>query len=278
VAGQIKAGCLTVGDWPVNRNHAFVGNNLLDQNDQRNYALAQGRAGRTFLNSPLGIDLRIGHVTRMTLANDGKIGIGTTTPQATLHIGTGADITPGGGGYLVIGNPSGASLGLDDNEILARDRGAVSTLHLQSDGGDVWIHSKGGGATVMIKGEGRVGIGVVDPAHPIQVGGGAHCFGGREWRNASSISCKKEVEALSLDDALATLDDLRPVTFKYIDDDEVRAGFVAEEVPDLVATGDRKSLSAMDFVAVLTRVVQFQQRQIRELSQHLGTAARESRP
>jgi Chaperone of endosialidase len=278
VAGQMKAGCLTVGDWPVSRNHAFVGNNLLDQNDQRNYALAQGRAGRTFLNSPLGIDLRIGHVTRMTLANDGKIGIGTTTPQATLHIGTGADITPGGGGYLVIGNPSGASLGLDDNEILARDRGAVSTLHLQSDGGDVWIHSKGGGATVMIKGEGRVGIGVVDPAHPIQVGGGAHCFGGREWRNASSISCKKEVEALSLDDALATLDDLRPVTFKYIDDDEVRAGFVAEEVPDLVATGDRKSLSAMDFVAVLTRVVQFQQRQIRELSQHLGTAARESRP
>jgi hypothetical protein len=34
----------------------------------------------------------------------------------------------------------------------------------------------------------------------------------------------------------------------------------------------------MDFVAVLTRVVQFQHRQISELSQHLGTAARESRP
>jgi hypothetical protein len=81
-----------------------------------------------------------------------------------------------------------------------------------------------------------------------------------------------------LDDALAALDDLRPVTFKYIDDDEVRAGFVAEEVPNLVATGDRKSLSAMDFVAVLTRVVQFQQRQIRELSERLGTAPAESRP
>jgi Chaperone of endosialidase len=278
VAGQIKAGCLTVGDWPFNRNHAFCGNNLLDQNSSQNYALAQGRAGRTFLNSPLGIDFRIGNVTRMTLANDGNFGIGTSSPQAPLHIARGTDITPGGGGYLVIGTPSGASLGLDENEILARDRGAVSTLHLQSDGGDVWIHSKGGGATVMIKGEGRLGIGVVDPAHPIQVGGGAHCFGGREWRNASSISCKRDVEALSLDHALATLDDLRPVTFKYIDDDEVRAGFVAEEVPNLVATGDRKSLSAMDFVAVLTRVVQFQQRQIRELSERLDMAPAESRP
>jgi Chaperone of endosialidase len=278
VAGQVKAGCLTVGDWPFNRNHAFCGNNLLDQNSSQNYALAQGRAGRTFLNSPLGIDFRIGNVTRMTLANDGNFGIGTSSPQAPLHIARGTDITPGGGGYLVIGTPSGASLGLDENEILARDRGAVSTLHLQSDGGDVWIHSKGGGATVMIKGEGRLGIGVVDPAHPIQVGGGAHCFGGREWRNASSISCKRDVEALSLDHALATLDDLRPVTFKYIDDDEVRAGFVAEEVPNLVATGDRKSLSAMDFVAVLTRVVQFQQRQIRELSERLDMAPAESRP
>jgi hypothetical protein len=277
VAGQIKAGCLTVGNWPPNQNHAFLGNNLLDQNNFQNYALAQGRAGRTFLNSPLGIDFRIGHVTRMTLANDGRFGIGTSAPQAPLHIATGPDAAPGEGGYLVIGTPFGPSLALDDNEILARDRGAMSTLHLQSDGGDVWIHSKGGGATVMIKGEGRLGIGVVDPAHSIHVGGGAHCCAGREWRNASSIACKKDVEALSLDDALATLDDLRPVTFKYIDDDEVRAGFIAEDVPDLVASADRQSLSAMDFVAVLTRVVQFQQRQISELSERLGRAAGESR-
>ena len=270
VAGQIRAGCLTVGDWPFNPNHAFIGNNLLDQDDSQNYALAQGRAGRTFLNSPLGIDFRIGNSTRMTLANDGEFGIGTSSPQAPLHIATGTDVTPAGGGYLMIGAASGPALAFDDNEIMARDRGAVSTLHLQSDGGDVWIHSKGGGATVMIKGEGRLGIGVVDPAHSIHVGGGAHCFGGREWRNASSMACKKDVKGLSLDDALTALRDLRPVTFKYIDGDEVRAGFVAEEVPDLVATGDRQSLSAMDFVAVLSRVVQFQQERISELSRAFG--------
>jgi hypothetical protein len=269
VAGRIKAGCLTVGEWPGNPNHAFFGINLLDQTNRQNYALAQGRAGRTFLNSPQMLDFRVGNFTKMVVAGDGRVGIGTTSPEATLHVAAGADVTPTGGGFLVIGSTVGASLGLDDNEILARDRGAVSTLHLQSDGGDVWIHSKGGGATVMIKGDGRLGVGTADPAHPIHIGAGAHCFGGREWRNASSIAHKRDVEALPIEDALAALRELRPVTFRYVDHDEARAGFIAEEVPELLATGDRKSLSPMEIVAVLTRVVQDQQRQIRELSERL---------
>jgi hypothetical protein len=33
-------------------------------------------------------------------------------------------------------------------------------------------------------------------------------------------------------------------------------GFIAEDVPDLVSTKDRKGLSPMDIVAVLTKVVQ----------------------
>jgi hypothetical protein len=37
-------------------------------------------------------------------------------------------------------------------------------------------------------------------------------------------------------------------------------GFIAEDVPDLVATKDRKGLSPMDIVAVLTKVVQEQQK------------------
>lgn len=39
-------------------------------------------------------------------------------------------------------------------------------------------------------------------------------------------------------------------------------GFIAEEVPDLAATKDRKTLGPMDIVAVLTRVVQEQQKTI----------------
>ena len=46
-------------------------------------------------------------------------------------------------------------------------------------------------------------------------------------------------------------------------------GFIAEDVPDLVASKDRKGMSPMDVVAVLTKVVQEQQRAIEKLKQEL---------
>lgn len=42
-------------------------------------------------------------------------------------------------------------------------------------------------------------------------------------------------------------------------------GFIAEDVPEVVASKDRKGLSPMDIVAVLTKVVQAQQRKIEAL-------------
>ena len=42
-------------------------------------------------------------------------------------------------------------------------------------------------------------------------------------------------------------------------------GFIAEDVPDLVATKDRKGMSPMDVTAVLTKVVQQQQAVIERL-------------
>jgi hypothetical protein len=206
VNGRIKVGRLTMGDWPGNPDHfVYFGSGALDQNDHRNYALAQDSAGRTYLNSPTVIVLKI-------------------ADKPSLLIGA--------QGNLVLG-------------------------------------SRGG--------EGRIGLGV-NPLHPIDLAGGAHCFEGREWRNASSISCKKDVKDLPLDDALAALRELRPVTFTYIDGDEVRAGFVAEEMPELLATGDRTSLSPMEIVAVLAQVVKCQQTQIHELSARLGASSGDVQP
>jgi hypothetical protein len=50
------------------------------------------------------------------------------------------------------------------------------------------------------------------------------------------------------------------------DQTEKRVGFIAEEVPELISMKDRKGLSPMDIVAVLTKVVQEQQKTINELS------------
>ena len=63
---------------------------------------------------------------------------------------------------------------------------------------------------------------------------------------------------------------LDPVVFNYrAEQGEDYVGFIAEDVPALVANRDRDALSAMDIVAVLTRVVQEQQNKIRELEQKL---------
>ena len=74
---------------------------------------------------------------------------------------------------------------------------------------------------------------------------------------SSSIALKDGVAPLSLDAALSALQQLRAVTFSYKADErrERHAGFIAEEVPELVAKGERKSVGAMDVVAVLTTVV-----------------------
>jgi hypothetical protein len=55
------------------------------------------------------------------------------------------------------------------------------------------------------------------------------------------------------------------VTFAYTAaSGDPRVGFIAEDVPELVATPDRKALSALEIVAVLTRVVKEQQRAAQE--------------
>ncbi|HLP60176.1 MAG TPA: tail fiber domain-containing protein, partial [Candidatus Deferrimicrobium sp.] len=58
-------------------------------------------------------------------------------------------------------------------------------------------------------------------------------------------------------EALEALNQLNPVRYNYkVDKTDECLGFIAEDVPNLVATADRKSLSPMDITAVLTKVVQ----------------------
>ena len=59
--------------------------------------------------------------------------------------------------------------------------------------------------------------------------------------------------------------------FRYKNDAaETYVGFIAEDVPELVAMENRQSLSAMDIVAVLTKVVQNQQRRIEALEARIA--------
>ena len=52
--------------------------------------------------------------------------------------------------------------------------------------------------------------------------------------------------------------------------EDKHVGFIAEDAPELVVTKDRKGMSPMDVVAVLTKVVQEQGAIIGELSRRLA--------
>ena len=115
---------------------------------------------------------------------------------------------------------------------------------------------------------GYVGIRTTSPSYPLHMGSGAYCTAGGVWTNASSRKYKTDIKQLTADKALDALTQLKPVEFAYkVDKGEKHLGFIAEDAPALVATKDRKGMSSMDVVAVLTKVVQEQQRTVQEQRQ-----------
>ena len=93
------------------------------------------------------------------------------------------------------------------------------------------------------------------------MGSGAHVTAAGVWTDASSREYKENIRDLTVDEAMQALDGLRPSRFNYkVDKEDEYVGFIAEDVPELVATKDRKGLSPMDLTAVLAKVVQEQQR------------------
>ncbi|MCP4219402.1 MAG: tail fiber domain-containing protein, partial [bacterium] len=111
---------------------------------------------------------------------------------------------------------------------------------------------------------GNLGLGgELAPSYPLEIASanGAHVTTGGVWTSTSSRIFKENIITLTTVEAFDTLNGLTPVKFNYKNEkDENYVGFIAEDVPDMVAQKDRKSLSSMDIVAVLTKVVQEQQK------------------
>jgi Chaperone of endosialidase len=160
--------------------------------------------------------------------------------------------------------PSGTSCSAALNILMPNQSGNCPDA-----GNNVWSIYNGSPYSSFFAG--NVGFGIALPSYPIETGAGAYVTTGGVWTNASSREYKKDIHPLRTDQAMETLARLDPVTFKYKVDDEAHVGFIAEDVPDLVASGDRKGLSAMDIVAVLTKVVQQQQKELSDQHEEIDT-------
>jgi hypothetical protein len=254
---QSNAGGFTAQTWDIGGNEA-------------NFFIRDLTGG-----SRLSFRIRPGAPTSsIDIASDGKVGIGTASPGTNLHVSstatTDAQIGLGpnpqlatGPGFFISYSGAGIarSVGLFD---VRPDASAVApNPSLRFMTADV--------QRMIIDNEGFIGLqGVANPTSPIQHSSGAVLTAAGAWVNASSRELKENITELSSDQARSALEKLEPVTYNYkVAKDDPQVGFIAEEVPELVAMPDHKTLSPVEIVGVLTKVVKDQQKTIDELTKRL---------
>lgn len=175
---------------------------------------------------------------------DNKIGIGTTSPVALLHIDTNERrrvLFEGSKDpyYLVIGNPEDAHVIVSPRGMVARN-GEKETELILNDGGDLNVK----GSIVRF----------------------------------SDASLKQEIKPLHL--GLKEINALKPISFRWNDDKsivpDVKYGFIAQEmeeiIPDVVYTNSTsgiKGISEIELVPILVKSIQEQQEEINALNERI---------
>ncbi|MCK4782276.1 MAG: tail fiber domain-containing protein [Desulfobacteraceae bacterium] len=209
-------------------------------------------------------DTGSGWNTIMTLKSDGKLGIGTTNPQAVLHVK----------GDLMRLTDSSAEFQFDQTNVSPNGDWSIVTWGngLRIRAGDADTSSWGERITIL--NNGRVGIGDTTPGYKLDVNGNLRCFG---FTNSSDVRWKKNITILG--NPLDKLIQLRGVRYEwnqegYPDKDFAQGpqiGIVAQELetqyPELIDTDEEgyKSIQYGKFTPVLLEAVKAQQTEIAEL-------------
>lgn len=187
--------------------------------------------------------------------DDGRnIGIGTTDPKQRLEVN----------GSIQIHERNSSVAGL----MITQSSG--ETGYIMHNRGSTLTIGAGSVDRITIDSAGNVGIGKERPSQPLEMASGAYVTVGGVWTNNSSVKDKENIVGLTAEEALSALAALEPIRFNYkADSTDEYLGFIAEDVPELVASKNHTGLSAMDIVAVLTKVVQAQQKRIDQLEAEL---------
>ncbi|MCH9650539.1 MAG: tail fiber domain-containing protein [Deltaproteobacteria bacterium] len=220
---------------------------------------------------------------------DGDVGLQDASPDARLDVEGVMLVDPG---VLEIANSGNDALKLDVGttsptgttlRVFSPDGSSGQFFAQAIDGGLVIIGARtnsniafrtnNNNDILRMTTSNRVGVNNPSPQHPLHVGtdatngNGAHVTVAGIWVDASTRKNKHKIVDLQVDDALAALDEIQPVRYEGINDstEEEYLGFIAEDVPDLVAMNHRKGLSAMDMAAMLTAVVKAQRETIQAM-------------
>jgi len=216
--------------------------------------------------------VRRGTDVRLAINDWGAVGIGTTAPDAKLHLES-PSATSWASTIKFTAPNSPAHADETDFRILHYIYPTGNQLEFRSELADGNARKL---SILALNHNGNVGIGTGAPLYPLHMGSGAHVTAGGVWTNASSRELKQNIQTLGSEQAISALLGLRPVTYNYkADTEESHVGFIAEDVPELVAMNGRKSLSSMDVVGVLTKVVQVQQDDLKEKDREIKALRKE---
>lgn len=212
-------------DWRITINSA--------ENGGGNYfSIDDATAERSILTVEAGAPSN-----SLYIVSNGNIGIGTATPTEKLHI-------VGGNTPAVRLEQNGTSGFTPHTWDIAGNEASFFIRDANHNSLPLLIRPGAPTGAIEIKATGEVQF-----VQSITIG--------------SSRDVKQNIKELSSEDAFKTLKELAPVTYQYkADQDEDHVGFIAEDVPELVAVNGRKGLSTIDIVAVLTKIVQEQQQVI----------------
>lgn len=171
-------------------------------------------------------------VKRMSITQNGNVGIGTSTPALNLHV------------MGIIGASSPAPPGTANNVtelfVEAPDVGVLNYGHL----GGAWsgrldLRTENLPRLTILEQNGNVGIATINPQYTLHVAGSAGLSSGTAWINASDARLKDihgDYE-YGLDEVLK----LKPVRFNYKKDnplglpsDHPMTGFIAQDVQKVI--------------------------------------------